>query len=60
MIKIVAKSFIKADKVEQYIALAKKLVQETVQNDTGCICYEFASGLVKSADTDHNRGMGRP
>jgi quinol monooxygenase YgiN len=41
MIKIVAKSFIKSDNVEQYIALAKKLVQETVQNDAGCIRYEL-------------------
>lgn len=41
MIKIVAKSFIKADKVEQYVALAKKLVQETVKSDAGCIHYEL-------------------
>lgn len=45
MIKIVAKSFIKAVKVEQYIALAKKLVQETVQNDAGCIRYELFQDL---------------
>lgn len=45
MIKIVAKSVIKGDKVEQYIALAKKLVQETVQNDAGCIHYELFQDL---------------
>ncbi len=45
IIKIVAKSFIKADKVEKYIALAKKLVQETVQNDAGCTHYELFQDL---------------
>jgi quinol monooxygenase YgiN len=45
MIKVVAKSLIKADKVEQYIALTKKLVQETVQNDAGCIHYELFQDL---------------
>ncbi len=45
MIKVVAKSLIKADKVEQYVSLAKKLVQETVQNDAGCIHYELFQDL---------------
>ncbi len=45
MIKIVAKNYIKAEKVEQYIALAKKLVQETVPNDAGCIGYELFQDL---------------
>ncbi len=45
MIKIVAKSFIKAGKVEQYIALAKRLVQETAQNDAGCIHYDLFQDL---------------
>lgn len=41
MIRIVAKNFIKADKVDEFITLAKKLVQETNQNDAGCISYEL-------------------
>jgi quinol monooxygenase YgiN len=45
VIKIVAKNVIKADKTEEYIALAKNLVQETVQNDAGCIRYELFQDL---------------
>ncbi len=41
MIKVVAKNIIKEEKVSEFIALAKKLVQETVQNDAGCIHYEL-------------------
>lgn len=35
MIKVVAKNFIKADRVDEFIIQAKKLVQETKQNDAG-------------------------
>lgn len=45
MVKVVAKNFIKADKVDEFIALAAKLVQETVQNDAGCIRYELYQDL---------------
>ena len=41
MIKVVAKNIIKEEKVSEFIALAKKLVQETVQNDASCIHYEL-------------------
>lgn len=41
MIRIVAKNLIKANKVEEFIALAKNPVQETVQKDSGCISYEL-------------------
>jgi quinol monooxygenase YgiN len=41
MIKIVAKNYIKAEKISDFIILAKKLVQETNKNDTGCIQYEL-------------------
>lgn len=41
MIKVIAKNFIKTDKVEEFITQAKKLVQETKQNDVGCIAYEL-------------------
>ena len=39
MIKVVAKNYIKADKISDFISLAKKLVQETRQKDSGCIQY---------------------
>ncbi len=39
MIKVVAKQWIKEDKLEEYLALAKKLVEETNKTDTGCISY---------------------
>ena len=41
MIKIVAKNYVKADKVDDFIALVTKLVQETNKNDEGCIHYEL-------------------
>ena len=41
MIKIVARHFIKEDKISYFIALAKKLVEETNKNDKGCIKYEL-------------------
>lgn len=37
MIKAVAENFIKTEKVEEFILLAKQLVQVTRQNDVGCI-----------------------
>ncbi len=41
MVKLIVKNYIKADKVDVYISLAKKLVYETNQNDIGCIHYEL-------------------
>lgn len=41
MIKIVAQNYIKADKVEDFILLAKQLVRNTRENDAGCIRYEL-------------------
>jgi len=41
MIKIVAKNYVKLDKVNDFIKLVTKLVQETNQNDKGCIHYEL-------------------
>lgn len=46
MIKIVAKNYIKSDKVEDFISLAKKLVEETNKNDKGCISYELFQDLT--------------
>ena len=41
MVKIVAKNFIKADKVNEFVELASKLVEATVREDEGCIQYEL-------------------
>lgn len=41
MIKITAKSFIKQDKLQEFIDLASQLVQETNSKDEGCISYEL-------------------
>lgn len=45
MIKVVAKNVIKTDKVDEFIAVAKILVHETIQNDTGCLHYELYQDL---------------
>jgi quinol monooxygenase YgiN len=45
MIKVIAKNFIKEDKVEDFIAKAKELVQATTQNDAGCLRYELFQDL---------------
>lgn len=45
MIKVVAHNYIKVDKVEEFIALAKQLVQATKENDTGCIRYELLQDI---------------
>ncbi|QHQ63507.1 antibiotic biosynthesis monooxygenase [Anaerocolumna sedimenticola] len=41
MIKIVAKNYVKADKVNDYIELAKKLVKATNDKDAGCLHYQL-------------------
>lgn len=41
MIKIVAKNFVQESKMSEFIALAKKLIEATNQNDEGCIKYEL-------------------
>ena len=41
MVKVVAKHYVQADKVERFIALAKKLVAETQAKDAGCIHYDL-------------------
>ncbi len=46
MIRIVAKNVIKSEKIEEFIALAKKLVEETNQKDEGCIHYELYQDLA--------------
>ena len=40
MIKVVAKHFVKEDKVDEFLELGKKLVEATVK-EQGCIKYEL-------------------
>ncbi len=41
MVKVVADNYIKAEKVDEFILLAKQLVQDTREFDAGCIRYEL-------------------
>jgi quinol monooxygenase YgiN len=41
MIKIVAKNYIKEDKLEEFIAIARKLVKATNDLDAGCLHYNL-------------------
>jgi quinol monooxygenase YgiN len=41
MIKVVAKNFVKKGNEEEFLVLAKKLIEQTTQNDEGCISYEL-------------------
>ncbi|MEY8353023.1 putative quinol monooxygenase [Lachnospiraceae bacterium 54-53] len=45
MIKVVAKNFIKEDRTEEFISMAKTLVQDTRTNDSGCIRYELVQDV---------------
>ena len=39
MITIVAKQTVKQDKIDSFLSVAKKLVEETLRSDAGCIRY---------------------
>jgi len=45
MIKIVAKHYVKQDKVDNFITLAKELVAKTQKGDAGCIHYDLFQDL---------------
>jgi quinol monooxygenase YgiN len=45
MIRIVAKNYVKADKVEVFTAMAQELVNKTRTEDAGCISYELFQDL---------------
>lgn len=45
MIKVVARNIVKKEKVEEFIALAEKLVELTNQKDEGCIHYRLYQDL---------------
>lgn len=40
MVKVIAKSFVKADKLDKALELSKEMVEKTVKED-GCIEYEL-------------------
>ncbi len=46
MIKIVAKNYVKKDRVNDYIALAGKLVKVTNERDAGCLHYQLYQDTV--------------
>ena len=48
MIKIVAKNYIKADEINNFISLVTKLVEETNKHDEGCIHYELFQDIKDS------------
>lgn len=45
MIKIIANNYIKSDKVEEFINLAKGLVENTRTKDAGCIRYDLLQDI---------------
>ena len=47
MVKVVAKHFVKEDKISEFLELGKKLVEATVKED-GCIKYELFQDLKDS------------
>lgn len=45
MITVVAKNHIKEDRVDEFLASARHLVEETSKNDSGCVRYELFQNL---------------
>jgi quinol monooxygenase YgiN len=41
MIKVIAKNYIKEDKIEEFLQLTKILIEETNSKDAGCIEYNL-------------------
>lgn len=41
MIKVVAKQVVREEKIEDFIAIAKELVEKTHQEDIGCLAYNL-------------------
>ncbi len=48
MIKVVAKNYIKSDKVDEFVTLAGQLVKDTNSKDKGCIAYDVFQDLTDS------------
>ncbi|MDT8718366.1 antibiotic biosynthesis monooxygenase [Clostridium sp. 19966] len=45
MIKVVAKNYVKEEKIEEFLKLAEELIEITRKNDEGCISYELYQDL---------------
>jgi quinol monooxygenase YgiN len=45
MLKVVARNYIKEGKTEEFIAIARSLVEDTNKNDAGCISYTLCQEL---------------
>jgi quinol monooxygenase YgiN len=45
MIKVVAKQYVKEGRLDEFLPIAKTLVEETNKNDAGCIRYEMFQDL---------------
>lgn len=45
MIKVVAKQYVKAGSLDEFLPMAQKLVEETNKKDAGCIKYEMYQDL---------------
>lgn len=64
MIKVVAKSYAKADKLERLLELSKEMVEATVKEE-GCISYELfqdikdASSLVIVEEWESEEALSR-
>jgi len=46
MIKVVAKHFVKPEKLDEFIALSKQLVEDTNEKDRGCISYALHQSMA--------------
>jgi quinol monooxygenase YgiN len=45
MIKVVAKQYVKEGRLDEFLPIAKTLVEETTKKDAGCIRYEMYQDL---------------
>jgi quinol monooxygenase YgiN len=45
VIKVTANNYVKAECVEEYLAISKELVEKTNANDAGCIRYELCRNV---------------
>lgn len=48
VIKVVAKNYIKREKLEEFIILASQLVKDTNSKDKGCIAYDVFQDITDS------------
>ena len=48
MLKVVARHFIKPEKFDEFLALSRRLIEETLQNDPGVISYAMYQDTEKA------------